>query len=195
MGTTPARTSPFARGPPPLHMAFLPPRRVNLETLIFAGSGPTAPSGSGLAKSSRWLAKTRIYVDQPATWLLLSPPWRLCFLRLPSPMGSYRAHGGTCVSSSELSSPEEQLVAAVALPPTTALGSMVLHDPEEATNASLETPAEAHFSQRQLWPRSSVSSLRCDMPFSVVQSSGQASPSLQPSGTAKRIAKVAVASH
>ena len=31
VGTTPARTSPCARDPPPLHMAFLPPRRVNLD--------------------------------------------------------------------------------------------------------------------------------------------------------------------
>ena len=31
VGTTPARTSPCARGPPPLHMALLPPRRVNLD--------------------------------------------------------------------------------------------------------------------------------------------------------------------
>ena len=32
-GTTPARTSPCARDPPPLHMAFLPPRRVNLDLI------------------------------------------------------------------------------------------------------------------------------------------------------------------
>ena len=31
VGTTPTRTSPCARGPPPLHMAFLPPRRVSLD--------------------------------------------------------------------------------------------------------------------------------------------------------------------
>ena len=31
MGTTPARTSPCARDPPPLQMAFLPPRGVNLD--------------------------------------------------------------------------------------------------------------------------------------------------------------------
>ena len=31
VGTTPARTGPCARDPPPLQMAFLPPRRVNLD--------------------------------------------------------------------------------------------------------------------------------------------------------------------
>ena len=58
--TTPARTSPCARGPPPLHMAimaFLPPRRVNLDlTWLFSEARKQCAEAGGHRRTG-WCAR------------------------------------------------------------------------------------------------------------------------------------------